>query len=240
MSWRIVVAAMLAVPGIAEANHCTEVSPVVGYEQCRQFGWWAHAGMFSVEVGPVMMRFDPKAIDTQASGADPDGTATTYHVVGSATQPLTAVGGRIRMILNWGRHLHMGAETDITTLLEGPRLAVANISERGISMSMTQGGGEVMTGKLVIGEHASVGRLTFGGEAATGLRIANYSTTGLPPDAAPPAQAWLVLEAHARTEVWLSPQITLGGEAGLDVLQPTNVTVALMIGLHAMPFDLAR
>jgi hypothetical protein len=240
MSWSIVVAAMLAVPGIADAGHCTEVNPVVGYARCRRFGWWAEAFPLSVEAGPVMMRFDPKAIDTRGSGADPDGTATTYHVIGAATHPLPAVGGRIRMILNEGRNFHIGVETDVTTLLEGPRLAVANISEHGSSMSMTQGGGGVMTGKLVIGEHAGVGRFTIGGEVATGLRIANYSTTGLPPDAAPPAQAWVVLEAHTRGEVWLSPQITLGGEAGLDVLQPTNVTVALMIGLHAMPFDLQR
>ena len=77
-------------------------------------------------------------------------------------------------------------------------------------------------------------------ELAPGLRIATYSLAELPPGVKGPAQAWFVLEAHARAELWLTPQISLAGEAGVDVLRAHDVTASLAIGFHLLPYDRAR
>lgn len=233
----VVVLALAAFAAPARASHCHETTPVVGLEQCRRFGWWSHIGTFGLEVGAVMLHFDPGVVATDAYGTKPDGTLATYHVVGAG--PVTAAGVRIRMMLSWGRHLHIGGEADLADIVDGPALAVADTAARS-TMTLSDAGGSLGAAKLVVGEHVAIGPVTFAGELAPGLRIATYTLDMLPPAVTGPAQAWGVIEAHARAELWLTPQISLASEAGCDVLRPHDVSVSVAIGLHMLPYDNAR
>jgi hypothetical protein len=233
----LVIALVIALAAPAYASHCHETTPVVGLAHCRRFGWWSHVASLGFEVGAVALRFDPGAISTDAYGTHADGTLATYHVAGAG--PVSAMGVRVREMLSWGRHFHVGSEADMAAIVDGPALVVADTTARTDAMTM-RGGGSLGVAKLIIGEHVAVGGLALGGELAPGLRIATYTLDQLPPDVKGPAQAAFVLEAHARAELWLSPQISLAGEAGVNVLAQRDVTLGIALAVHLIPYDGAR
>jgi hypothetical protein len=233
----IALVGMLVAPAIAHARHCHDTSPVVGLSRCRRFGAWSFNSSLALEVGPVAMRLDPGSIATDAYGTLADGTLATYHVVGAG--PVTAAGVRIRDYLSWGRNFHIGAEADIVGIVDGPVLVVADTAAR-TTTTPAHAGGSIGVAKLVVGQHATAGGLTLGGELAPGLRIAEYSLPELPRSVKGPGQAWFVLEAHARAELWLTPQISLAGEVGTNLLNARDITLGVAIGIHLLPYDRAR
>jgi hypothetical protein len=224
-------------PAVAEAgHHCAEVSPVVGLERCRRFGWWSHAGSMSFEAGAVAMRFDTGPIDSDAYVR---GTSQHYDVIGSGRR-VSATGGRIRETLSLGRYFHLGGEADLAQMLDGPSLVLVDPTARDDAASTATGSrGSIAVAKTLVGAHVAAGRFTLAGELAPGIAITNYTLASLP-DATGTAQLWLVLEAHARAELWLTPQLTIAGDAGLDLVHPDNVTFGVTVGIHLMPFDRSR
>ena len=51
---------------------------------------------------------------------------------------------------------------------------------------------------------------------------------------------YAVVEGRARLDLWLTPRVTVGALAGVDLTDRNNVTVALTVGLHFHRFDRVR
>jgi hypothetical protein len=233
----VVALALIIAPAVAEAgHHCAEVSPVVGLERCRRFGWWSHGGSMSFEAGAIAMRFDTGPIDSEAYER---GSSARYDVIGTGRR-VSAVGGRIRETISIGRYFHLGGEADLAQMLDGPSLVLVDPTARDDAASTATGSsGSIAVAKMVFGAHVAAGPFTIAGELAPGIAITNYTLASLP-DATGTAQLWLVLEAHARAELWLTPQVTIAGDAGFDLVHPDNVTFGVTVGLHILPFDRSR
>jgi hypothetical protein len=84
--------------------------------------------------------------------------------------------------------------------------------------------------KVVAGLRAFRGPLTAAVELAGGARDASigdtrfWSSTGSQTDG--------IIEARGRADVWLGRSFTLGGIAGINLLQRDNVTLGVMAGFH--------
>jgi hypothetical protein len=46
-----------------------------------------------------------------------------------------------------------------------------------------------------------------------------------------------MLEGRARLDLWLSPTFTVSGVAGVELDQPSDMSAAVMVGLHFAPYD---
>ncbi len=98
-------------------------------------------------------------------------------------------------------------------------------------------GGSFGAVKLLAGIHASAGLLSGAAELAGGLRLAALTSeyTGVVASG-----DYGVVEGRARLDLWLTPRVTIGALAGVDLTDRDNVTVAVTVGLHFHRFDRAR
>ncbi len=237
---KIALAIVLGLCGVAEAgHHCFETSKVVGYRQCHRFAGWSNTVGVWWELGAVALRFDPDPIETVATGAN----GATYHVTSMPGdhRSVKATGVRFRNMASFGAW-YFGSELDFASITDGPQLEADVVSrDTGVSTTMDTGThGFVMASKLAVGRRARFGALAFGAELAPGARIAVYSSSALPDGATGAAQAWFVLEAQAKADVWIAPNFTLGASAGVDLMQDHDVSLAITLGAHLVPYDHLR
>ena len=101
-------------------------------------------------------------------------------------------------------------------------------------------GGFAAEQKILFGLQTSSGPFTLAGEIGPGFRIAQYTTNAVPDTARPPAQGWLLLDGQVRVDAWLTPNVTLGVQAGTNLLRLDELEVAMTLGLHLLPFDRTR
>jgi hypothetical protein len=228
----LVVVALVA-PRLADAKGCHDVSRVVGYSRCSGFGWWSLTSALSWELGVASLRFDPKPIDTSVT------TATgTYHLVAADDRPITAFGGRFRSLIGFPHQLYLVGQFDIAPMTSGPQLVVDYAARGGPATSMlSTTGGFVSQDTVAFGVRTALGPITVGGELGPGMRIATWSARQLPDEVRAPAQLWLLLEARAKADVWLSPDFSLGFAASTDVLRTGDYAFAITLALHAVPYD---
>jgi hypothetical protein len=213
------VVALVVAPQLAEAHRsCREESAIVGYELCSRFGSrWSGFATVWWEFGVAALRFDPKPLD---------------HATALDDRPISAVGGRFRWLAGIGRTWFFGTELTVASVTGGPRL-VANAVARDATTTMdTATAGLVAQPEFVVGAHRTYGLVTLGTTVGVGGRVAL-----LDPNLAP---AWFVLDGHAKADVWISPNVTLGVDASIDVLRSGDYTVGLSLGLHLLPYDRTR
>lgn len=244
MKRALIVLAIVGAGHVAEARgrSCHEVSSIVGYQRCTRFGYWSRGATFWWDLGLVTMRFDPKPIDGFATARQADGTTTQYHLVSAPgdDRSISTTGLRFRDLISFGHAWYVGGELDLTSITDGPTL-VADVTARGATMTMDTGThGFVSQNKVIIGRHVPVGPLTFAGELGPGFRIASYQTSALPDQVRGAAQAWFVLEAHAKVDAWIAPNFSLGVSGGVDLVHARDVSLALTLGLHLTPYDRTR
>ena len=102
----------------------------------------------------------------------------------------------------------------------------------------TEADGTLGVAKAVAGMHAFAGPFSGAAELAAGVRHATMATgSGMQ---LPDVHDGAVVEVHGRLDFWLAPKISLGAVVGVDLLDSTNVSGGLLLGLHFAPYDLAR
>lgn len=156
------------------------------------------------------------------------GIAVTHFVPATSYQAIDAVGGDFRYLAHNGPW-HVGFEfayAELTgtsrAIYESGPLAGSVIT----TMPMLTGGSVAQT-KLVAGRRTEAGPFTLGGELAAGVQVAEYNTVQMPW-----TQFWTLVEARAQVDLWLAPHVTLGVQAGVDVLDFGHTEAALLVGYH--------
>ena len=147
-------------------------------------------------------------------------------IEGQASPAVHATGVRFRNISSFGAW-YFGGQFDFASISDGPVVVVA----RDTTMPSSTGG-FVAEEKLAIGRRARTGALMFGGEIATGARTASFEPHIV--------QAWFVVDAQAKADVWLTPNFTLGATAGIDLVHEHDVSFAITLGAHLVPYDHTR
>jgi len=236
--------ALLVAPALAHAggHHCHEVSDVVGYEQCGAFGGWRYGATLAWELGVSALRYSREQIDAMQNIPLADGTTQTYHVHAAAGDPrsVTAMGGRLRAAIGFGRTFYIVSQTDLESVTGGPHL-VADVSAHGTTTTMdTASSGFIMQGAFLLGAHRHFGVFSLSLESGLGVRSATYSATDLPRTVQPPMQFTLLVPVQPKLDLWLSPNCSFGLVAGIDALHPDGVFGGLVLGLHVMPYDASR
>jgi len=161
------------------------------------------------------------------------GVAMLHFVPATTNQALDVVGGQGRVLARNGRY-HVGFEFAFADLAATmPLMAAAR--ETGPDGMSVPVGGSIAQSKLLVGTRADFGPATLIGEVASGVQVAMYDNL-----ASPPSQFWFLVELHAQANVWLTPQLTVGALAGVDVLEPNVAQLSLVLGYHLRAYDGTR
>lgn len=232
----VVVAVVLALPHVARAGrHCHEVSRVLGHSRCSGFGGWSRGASLEWDFGTTALRFSPH-LDATAVTKTGD-AATTYHFVNvpGDDRPVTAVGGMFRQVAGFVHGWYIVQQLELASVTGGPQL-VTEVSARGTTTTTASASsGAMMQGTVGLGVRANPGFATIAGELAPGFRVGFFSTSL--PTIAPPAQFWFVVQARAKVDFWLAPNLTLGVLATSDVTRTRDFSAGISFGLHLMPYD---
>jgi len=160
-----------------------------------------------------------------------EGGVDALHFVPATTNaPMDVVGGQLRVLARNGFY-HVGFEfvfADLAAVM--PMTSARSVTGEG-GMSIPTAG-DVAQSKLLVGTRADLGPATFLGEVAGGVQVAMYDNLDKPA-----SQMWLLLEAHAQANLWLSPRLTLGALASVDVVDPSLASFSLVVGYHLRDFD---
>jgi hypothetical protein len=237
---RLVIMFAIAAPALAHAghHHCRESSSIVGYEICSRYGLWGFGSRLSFDLGVSSLRLDARDIDADAT---PPGTRMQlrYAAVAGDDRPVTAAGGRMRYAIGLGRTFYLTSQIDLASITGGPDLA-ADTSSRGTSPMVTEtSGGLILQCAFLVGVHRRLGPVSFGAEVGPAIRAAFFSLHDVA-GASPAVQAWVAPVAQPAVDIWLSPQLTLGVQAGVDLAEPKNLSAALVLGMHLTPYDMTR
>jgi hypothetical protein len=96
----------------------------------------------------------------------------------------------------------------------------------------------------VVGARARHGIAELDGEVAGGLRVLSMTVqsadAGDEDPSATQTSVTAVVEARVRGALWLSPHVFLAAQGGVGVLDQSDVTVGLSIGLASHAFGAAR
>ena len=90
------------------------------------------------------------------------------------------------------------------------------------------------------GAFTTISIITLRTEIAPGFRIATLQLDPLPSAVRAIAVPWFVLSLRQKAEAWLTPNVTLGVEAAVNVLEHSDLTVSVLFGLHLTPYDGSR
>jgi hypothetical protein len=164
---------------------------------------------------------------------------TQFEFNGSQVEgEMLRVGPRV----SFGSAFYLGAEADFGQISSVNRLTFdsARTAETGPTPMLPPPdalGGTFGALKLVGGVHANAGILSGGAEVAAGLRLVAITSdeTGVVSSGESAA-----LEGRARLDLWLTPRLTVGAVAGVDLTERNDVTLGVTVGLHFHRFDRVR
>lgn len=209
---RSLVLALLCCASTSARADCIENDPEVGFRLCRAPRHDDGFG-FWYEGGVAVTRFVPTPVGT----------------------PIEAIGGTARAIVRNGMW-HMGLELGYAMLTDA---APHEYGQPIIGSVMTNRpvvyGGDVAQAKLVAGRRTNAGPFTVGGELAAGMMFASYDGNQTPMD-----EMHYLVELRGRIDLWLAPQISLGVQSGIDVLDLDYRSVAVLVGYHLREYDGTR
>ena len=243
MTRALAVLVLVALPRLAAAgSRCPEVSSIVGHERCSRFGAWALGFMMDWELGATLLRYGSRDIAASQTVTDASGATATYHYVAAPgdARAVIATGGRLRALAGIGRTFYFGSQVDVATITAGPRL-VTDVSARGATpMVASTVGGLVFQSGLVAGVHRRLGAVMLAAELDPAVRFAQYQVADLPARAMPPTDVSFALDVQPEVSYWLAPNWTVGVQAGIDLVHPDSVGLAVVLGGHLTPYDAAR
>jgi hypothetical protein len=133
-------------------------------------------------------------------------------------------------------HIYLGAEMDggrIDGSIATPTAFRSSGGETGPTTTVT---GEAYAVRAVVGLRMRAGSISAGAELAGGFHRAELrDAKGL--ELATIESDTTLIEGRARIDLWITPRVTIGGVAGVELDQPSSMTAGLMLGLHFADFD---
>lgn len=182
---------------------------------------------------------DPTAVDAW-SAPDHRSAATWWelgalHVRNDLGNHTVLAGdvSRFGVRVVFARHFYAGGELDIGRISD-------HIAADGAArmLGVTSAGpvsGTIAAVHAVAGVRATSGMVTAGIELATGVRHSDARTSyGIQLADVTEAPA---LDGRTRVDVWLTPHLTIGASASIDLLVPSEIAVGLFAGWHFAAFD---
>lgn len=117
-----------------------------------------------------------------------------------------------------------------------PPVFRANGGEMGPTSAVT---GEAYAIAAVFGMRVRAGRISGGGELAAGFHRADLRDAN-DLEVATIDSTSTMLEGRARLDLWLTPQLSIGGVAGVELDHPSDLSAGVMLGFHFAPYDGSR
>ena len=235
-SFLVVVAGLVALPRLAHARGCTEVSDIVGYEKCHRFGdSWAVERRLPIALALQLpyLSFDPNGYDFDASRGKKEPSLTVPgSSLGATTLDTVGFGARIEGFylgplytgVSWG----MGFGHD--------RFASVTASGTTLSPSNAFVNTTMMFGGAILGVRVPLGWVSFRLEALFGgssLSISQHSALGDYTSTAGHG----IIEPHVFVDIWTTPSMTLSAYAGANVFDTKERTAGLVLEWHGRSFD---
>jgi hypothetical protein len=192
-----------------------------------------------LELGGFAQRFRGPSINRHGSVETTWGDMADYGLAsGTPTQGDTAGGGfQMRFTVQASEHLYAGAELGIGGLTRTP---IEFMGDPDIHVSSRS----LIVPAAVFGTRAGAGVLELDAEVAGGARIVSTTVQDVDAYEDDPSETESaiggLLEARLRGIVWVSPHVYLAAQAGVGVLERSDVNVGLSIGLSSRPFGNAR
>ena len=133
-------------------------------------------------------------------------------------------------------HLYIGGELDAGSLDGNVATPPVYRSSGGEMVPSTAVQGRIGAVRFVAGTRARAGIISAGAELALGMQSAeledSYGTQVSAVDSMGP-----ILEGRGRLDLWVTPRLSIGGIAGVDLSQTRDVSAGLMLGYHWGAYD---
>ncbi|HTL35298.1 MAG TPA: hypothetical protein VL326_19350 [Kofleriaceae bacterium] len=191
------------------------------------------------EMGGFARRFRGPSMSRQGSVETFDGGMADYGLAsGTPTAGDTAAGAfGMRFSVATGEHSYAGVELGIGGLTRTP---VRLMSDPDIHLSSQT----LIDTAAVVGVRARAGIAELDGEVAGGVRVVSMTVQQMDAYEDDPSEtessASGLLEARLRGLLYVTPHVYLAAQAGVGVLDRSDVNVGLSIGLTSRPRGQAR
>ena len=137
---------------------------------------------------------------------------------------------------NLDKLFYAGAELDggrISGDIATPQVFRVNGGEMAPTSAVT---GEAYAIAALVGMRLRVGAVSAGGELVAGFHRAELRDANSLELASIESDTTM-LQGRARLDLWVSPQLSLGGVVGMELDDPKEMTAGIMLGLHFAPYD---
>jgi len=215
------------------SHSCTEVSTVVGYEQCSRFGTWSlNVPALSLDLGVAGHRFVGAPLAETGTFME-DAKSFGYRIVGEpGNRVTTAVAPQLLIGLRLAGPLYVANELELGGIASGPGVRAEINGAPAGQVSTTYAAVRGVVGLSVQAEP-----LMVSAEIAGGMRLLAYK---IKDEAASSTQTRTELQVRVRLDVWLRPRMTIGATVGKSLLDRGDTFVALSVGGHLRAFGGAR
>jgi hypothetical protein len=193
------------------------------------------------EAGGFAHRFRGPAFDRGGSVETLDGNMASYGLASGTPSAGDTAGGafQMRFVVPATEHYYAGVELGIGGLTRSP---VQLMSDRSDDLEIAS---RTMVGtNAVFGVRARHGLAELDGELAGGMRLVSMSIhsygAGEEDPSATELSASGIVEARLRGVLWVAPHVFVAAQAGVGVLERSDVNVGLSIGLSSRAFGQTR
>jgi hypothetical protein len=194
---------------------------------------------FILELGGIARRFTGPSLSRIGTVETTSGDTVGYDLAsGTPTQGDTAGGAfDMRLLAPLGDHLYAGADLELGGLTRSPIQLMSDSSDIHIASRSMIGSA------AVIGARARHGIAELDGELAGGVRVLSTTVQSMDAGDEDPSETENavsgVVEARVRGAVWVSPHVYLGATAGISMLDSSDRSFGLAIGLASFAFGSA-
>ena len=222
------------------SKSCTEVSDIVGYHKCTQFGGeWANERRppLTLGIGVHTLFFSPVGQSFSAKATKHGPEIYSFEGDKLGDRPLVASGLAWQITGFLFPNLYLGVESTWAFGKNGGYSLSANgyqVSPGGYLDTFAFTGGILVGGRLPLGKLSLRPEMLIGGRV---IALSQDATKdGETKRASASAGAW-ALEPRLVLDVWGSPWFSLSAFAGTDVLDPHSHSFGLMFLGHGRAYD---
>jgi hypothetical protein len=132
-------------------------------------------------------------------------------------------------------HVYIGGELDAGSLDGQVATPPAFRTTNGEMAPSTAVQGTIGAVRFVVGTRARAGIISAGAELAVGIESTDLKdANGVELDG---SSMGTMFEGRGRLDLWVSPRLTIGGIAGIDLSQASNVSAGVLVGYHWGNYD---
>jgi hypothetical protein len=194
-----------------------------------------HGPAWTLELGAVARRFTGPSITRSGTVDTTSGDTASYGLTsGDATRGDTAGAAfAMRITAPVTDRLYAGGELELGGLTRSPIRLMTSNSDLDLSRAM-------VGATAVVGARARHGIAELDGEVAGGFRVLSMTVQSMDAGEDDPSATETsfagVVEARVRGALWVSPHVFLAAQAGVGILDRSDVNIGLSFGLSSHAF----